>query len=495
MGETWRQRLVNFAIPALLALILIASGNNSCGDSVVYSGIARELITGSTEGRQALVGSFWYGPLPAMGFLPFAWIFGVGTLSTNIAAWFYWSLTLFMGGRATVNHIARLLMQGMLAAAILLTRCVTDHTMAFIAVILVFSLRSLMGWCTNQSVKDLVGLSFGTALLAGCGMPLAGIVAILAFSIPLTAVFNAATRRRLFAILILGWLPLLYSLSVWVLSNWLIFSDPWFFMRPLTGMHAIKWHFTGSINHGEIIGILIIAFAFITALKQKRISALATVVIALLSWTWLHLLSDSGIEWSTAPALAVFIFCVMALWQARCGVGQNGKPIWSAYGDLLLVLLVALVVNRSEIKSAQLESNQAMHAVLRKEIQTFVKGRTPYGRIFVCGYNGLVLFDRQGAKECDGECDSSDDSDMLLPNFDLHISDLRKRYFGQQIFLLVHAPLGPARFDNVHSRFPWLYEAGAERAMYAADFGAWRLFQVIGAPTEEQLQEWRKLNW
>jgi hypothetical protein len=59
----------------------------------------------------------------------------------------------------------------------------------------------------------------------------------------------------------------------------------------------------------------------------------------------------------------------------------------------------------------------------------------------------------------------------------------------------VHAPLGPARFDNVHNRLPWLYEAGAERAMYAADFGAWRLFQVIGAPTEEQLQEWRKLNW
>jgi hypothetical protein len=185
----------------------------------------------------------------------------------------------------------------------------------------------------------------------------------------------------------------------------------------------------------------------------------------------------------------------MALWQARCGVGQNGKPIWSAYGDLLLLLLVALVVNRSAVKSSQRESDHAMHAVLRKEIQTFVKGRTPYGRVFVCGYNGLVLLDRQGTKECDGKCDSSDDSDMLLPNFDLHISDLRKRYFGQQIFLLVHAPLGPARFDNVHNRLPWLYEAGAERAMYAADFGAWRLFQVIGAPTEEQLQEWRKLNW
>jgi hypothetical protein len=33
---------------------------------------------------------------------------------------------------------------------------------------------------------------------------------------------------------------------------------------------------------------------------------------------------------------------------------------------------------------------------------------------------------------------------------------------------------------------------GGDRLLYAEAFGTWRLFEVVSAPTQEQLDEWKK---
>ena len=113
-------------------------------------------------------------------------------------------------------------------------------------------------------------------------------------------------------------------------------------------------------------------------------------------------------------------------------------------------------------------------------VEADVRARTPYGRVFVCGYVGLaVLHDQPRGR--------------LLPNLDLHVGELRRLYYGQTLFILVHRPIGRAAADSVHWRFPDSYRLGLERTLYARDFGEeWRLFKVVGAPTEEQLRAWRK---
>jgi hypothetical protein len=118
---------------------------------------------------------------------------------------------------------------------------------------------------------------------------------------------------------------------------------------------------------------------------------------------------------------------------------------------------------------------------LCREVEAYVNARTPYGRVFVLGYSGMDLL-RGYAGE------------LLLPNMDLHIGSLRKAYKGQNLYVLVPQPEGTARAESVFWKHPEIYVRGAERLLYAEAFGTWHLFEVVSAPTQEQLNEWKNAH-
>jgi hypothetical protein len=112
------------------------------------------------------------------------------------------------------------------------------------------------------------------------------------------------------------------------------------------------------------------------------------------------------------------------------------------------------------------------------EVEAYVNARTPYGRVFVLGYAGLELL-RGYAGE------------RLVPNLDLHVGALRRAYKGQNLYVLVPKPEGAVRAESVFWKYPDIYTQGADRLLFAEAFGAWHLFEVVTAPTREQLEEWR----
>jgi hypothetical protein len=449
-------------------------------DGGVHAAIARELLAGSTEGRQALIGSCWFGPLPTIALLPFTWLLGAGELALRAAAWCYWTLALILAGRMTRHPRPRLILQGMLLAAGLIDGRLADPVAAYIAVLLAQGLRSAAGWCALQRTKDLVMLAFSMALLAGCGLSLAGVVLVMALCVPAGAWAAPATRRRLPAILVLGWMPLGYALGVWVLANWLIFGDPFFFVASLSGRFAPAWQaFRWSRKTpAEILGVLACLAALAGAAVRRAPAAVTPALIGLLAWVSVHILRALGLAWSVPlPLPAVALGGGMALWLSRRNADEP-RPRWNAWGDLLIFLVIAyLAAQQPQPAPAE---DRAMQAFLRAEVETFVASRTPHGRTFVCGYEGLRLLDGYTG-------------DRMAPNLDLHIQELRRRYFGQRLFLLVHRPFDAAAMDDLHRRQPWLYESGDldGRALHAGDFGVWRLFEIIGAPTEEELNAWR----
>ena len=81
--------------------------------------------------------------------------------------------------------------------------------------------------------------------------------------------------------------------------------------------------------------------------------------------------------------------------------------------------------------------------------------------------------------------------DRLVPNLDLHIGALRRAYKGQNLYVLVPRPEGPARAESVFWKHPDIYTHGGDRLLFAEAFGRWHLFEVVGAPTQEQLDEWK----
>jgi hypothetical protein len=114
-----------------------------------------------------------------------------------------------------------------------------------------------------------------------------------------------------------------------------------------------------------------------------------------------------------------------------------------------------------------------------RDVEAYVNARTPYGRVFVVGYTGLDLL--RGYT-----------GDRLVPNMDLHVGVLRRAYKGQNLYVLVPLPEGVVRAESVFWKHPDIYSHGGDRLLFAGAFGSWHLFEVVSAPTQEQLDEWKK---
>ena len=106
-----------------------------------------------------------------------------------------------------------------------------------------------------------------------------------------------------------------------------------------------------------------------------------------------------------------------------------------------------------------------------RDVSEVARARSPYARVFVCGYEGLELLAASNQPET---------TDVpFTPVLDLHLDELRKAYHGQVHFLLVKNPGGEGRFESHALRHPGLYEFGEAGTLLAGDFGPWRLYELI----------------
>ncbi|MBO4287326.1 MAG: hypothetical protein J5985_04065 [Kiritimatiellae bacterium] len=326
-----KTRLIRFFTPVLLA----------CAAAFLYGlpdaalpGICKELVAGTTAGRQALVGSCWHAPLSTLIYLPFAWALPpvfAERAGSFLLWWFYFA-----------------------AASTLLA--------------------GFVGWCINGKTGHLVRTASAGALLLLCGAVFIPVVCVLVLLLPFAGFFHRETRRRFFAWVFLGWLPVGYAAGVWILLNALILGDGLFFVRSLNRETLRRYKVAQS--------------------QPQRAGRLP---------------------------------------DAYC-LGEAAK---------------------------------------------YVDDRTEYGRIFVLGYAGLRAL-------------AANVNPLFTPNLDLHLDSIRDAYKGQDLYFLVPRPQGLACTESVFWRYPDIYTHGAERLLFAKSFGEWHLFQLVQAPSQEQLDEWKR---
>ena len=90
-----KKKILSYFADAFVAAVLAAAvaafavGAGQTVDGQI-SGAAREILVGSTVGRQALFGSCWHAPLMTFFYLPFVWLLpGVwAAAGACFAAWF-----------------------------------------------------------------------------------------------------------------------------------------------------------------------------------------------------------------------------------------------------------------------------------------------------------------------------------------------------------------------------------------------------------------------
>ncbi len=177
------------AVCAWFQPVSLLFGTSVADTTSFFHGLSAQVLAGTTPGRQALVGSVWWAPLPMV----------VGALLPGIAA--------------------RLLN-------------------ALVALLLVGLVRYALRYIRQGRARGLLPLSFVMAAMVLCGVRMSGFVAVGLAAIAVGLFLRRRTLRRLPAIVFLGVLPGVYVFAVWMLLCGLILGDAAYFLRPLQDWSA-----------------------------------------------------------------------------------------------------------------------------------------------------------------------------------------------------------------------------------------------------------------
>jgi hypothetical protein len=294
--------------------------------------------------------------------------------------------------------------------------------------------------------------------------------------VPVVACGHGETRSRVRAWALLGWLPLVYALGVWVLMNRLVLGDPLYFLRSLGHLMPRPLLFVLALLAPALLFVPALVVTWVRDARAQKPGAGPVAASALLVSFALALvacgavLERFGVGWDTLSlrvcALAVLIVALTRL--------QQPLP--------RLALALALFVGASAFwfkGAARAEAAAEDREALCRDVEAYVNERTPYGRVFVLGYAGLDLLRGYSGGR-------------LMANLDFHVGGLRRAYKGQNLYVLVPEPKGAVCAESIFWKYPDIYTLGGDRLLYAESFGRWRLFEVVTAPTQEQLDEWKK---
>lgn len=481
-------------IPALLAALLFIGLLSPDGAAIpvqtwTYEGICRELVAGTTEGRQALVGSLWHAPLPTLAGLPAAALLPRGAAMPLVSrvtvlaalAYLFWVLLRFCR-RLFPSWTGR---GCWLACLLLMARhpeLVVQPQPAVTLAAAAIALLKLADWCETRRLTDLVKFAFALAALALCGAPLAGLTLLLALLLPAVALLDPATRPRFQGLLILGLLPALYAMGIWALMSRLILSDAvyaWrFLIHGLMHWHgwpadALPLHHTAALACCGLLGVLAAGH------RALRAALLGLAGVAL--GAWILALHGLGFAWATGTASTLLALVALLTLIAALQAFRARHPTLARYGAALCAVVLLAAWARDPLPGTDrqgTQDRQAQRAVL-DAIERDVMSRTPYGRIFICSYRGLGLLE-------------SEQRERFVTCLDLHVGALRERYRRQNLFLLVPRPTAEAALECTVWRFGDIYSRGMARALFAGDWGDWRLYEIVTAPLAEQLDEWRR---
>lgn len=479
-------------------------------EAVITEAVCGQLLANTTEGRQALVSSVWWPPLPVLLRLPLTAFIAPGPVpvaSLLISA---------LAGAAVLLLLERLLRlwplgrwRLLFVAALLLhpdflRECISGSSATTVIFFLLVTVFGMVQWVTTHRVRYLVYMAVATALVAllSCEMiPWLVMVFLLVF---MTLGVHPWPRGQKEAVLILVLLPPLYAAGLWMLMNWLIMGDALYFMRSLwghpwfstdPGQVPISGQFTTpAISAGYLVAILAGVLLLALSLWRRNRAGVFLGLLALSPLVQALLLSSRGMFWDSVPVLLVLVplaIVAAAYLFELLPPGEKGRtPVLTA-GFLALVVLLGMAwldalaeraappsvtgrapgrvqEPRATTREAGLGHVQTERAEVLPAVEARLRSRSPFAKVFVCGYDGLLLLgDHKG--------------DLFLPTFDFNFHKAREDYHGQHLYLLIHRPAGRNRMESIHWKYERIYYIGSRWTLWDGDFGDWRLFEVVQA--------------
>jgi hypothetical protein len=231
-------------ITLLLCSMVALIAPTPSSEAVALDCVAREIVANTTMGRQGIVGSIWWAPLPTILRVPLVAWWPAEMPAGRLSQWTECGVLavafLLLAG-ALARYRGRAI-GSVIAALALLNPWLFRHVLAgsslalsLCATLTLFYATAL--WADKQGTRALIIAGLAGALLLGSsalGLPALLLVALVLVT---TAGPSAETHRKE-AVFLLGMVPPLYVLSLWGLLNWLIMGSPLYFLGSLAELQA-----------------------------------------------------------------------------------------------------------------------------------------------------------------------------------------------------------------------------------------------------------------
>jgi hypothetical protein len=465
---------------AMFAIALWRMTFVSCA-GLTYGAICRELLNNTREGRQALICSAWWPPLPALFGVPFAPLDAI--MGSPVAPLLVGAL---MGG-ATLYVFERTLSDCnlgwprfvmVLALAMnpfFLESCTNGSPSTAVMFFVVLVAHSLVQWMTTRMVRFLVHLGIGSAMLLATnfemGFWLLPVMALLIADM-LTCESTPYAKE---AVIMLTLLPTVYTLAVWFLMNRLIMGDALYFLRSFISTLHTPAAFSGaSISTAHYITCWVSMVALVVAILRKNRAGIFMGTLAVTPILLAMFLESRHALLSSAPVLqCMFPLAVLAV--AHC-LETEGEVSHSrgAFVSLVPVALTALTIalNHGMVacspETRDVVSLRGMQDQVLTPVERYVIAKSRYSKVFVCGYDSLLIGHRNKAP-------------VFISVLDFDLEKAKKEYRGYDLYVLVRRPVGRSAQDSIHWKYDRIYNFGAQGALYDSDWGDWRLFEIIQA--------------
>lgn len=484
MIDRWSSGWRLCALAALLALVYLGialhDGLSLSAEGAVREGICRQMMSNQTAGRQGLVSSCWWGPLPTLSLLPAMFLLGgeptgLAAIATSALCGAAMLLLLERGLRRRGAESWRVALVAAVGLDPMFVReCLTGTSTPLAGVLLVAATDGLAAWFESRQLRRLVwgGLALAGLLASGFDLwPWAVMAVVVLVTAEMRRPHEPGERR---AVLIIGLLPSVYVLGLWVLLCWLIMGDPLYLMRSL----AVRGSGPGrefampvrlALGYGVIMAIA--AAAALAALCRRQRGEVPLALLALALPAAAGMLAWRGWLWAPAPLL-VSMPALVALSVSRVLAGRRGATVAGWALTLAALTVCAGLVWRS-LPGRERPAVAAPVDIATAWIQALdrhVHERSRFAKVFVCGYEGFAV---PGGGQV---------SSTFVNALDFNFDKAKRDYYGHALFVLVRRPDQRSAMDSVHWKFPRIFIRGGPDTLYDSDWGEWRLFEMIQAP-------------
>jgi len=449
-----RESQVLFCLIAFLAMTAAVVVNcrtpRISHEAMIRLGMASDLIEGHLRGRQGLVGSLRWAPLPTLLQLPllsarelvqifrgasrpspdaasiwssFRGLVETGLASCIISALAAAALGTFLNAwlrRCGIWAVSRYALIAAVLGSPKHVDALVGGSSALLFVFLVVALVCfLIHWLETLELRSLayVGIVMGLLVLTRYQALVLGIA-----TLGVLAVYLRTDRRGeayCEGTVLTCAIPILYVILLWLIANWLIMGDFQFFLRGIL---------PASMANGPLGEVLLEGCEWSLCLIPVTVAVAAWVAGQLPPHGWLsrRLVGSLG-----ALAAAALLYVAYVPWRL-----PGDRP--------------------ADPMTAELP-----------EIVQYIEHAYPHSRIVVSGALGYDVMSHVR------------DPERFIHTMSYYMEDILKRTRGQRLYLLIPAPRGMGRWEDIDLTYPGIYEHGAPFTLLERAWSRWRLYRVV----------------